>query len=252
MMRWLLGGWLCVAALCASADTAKVAVAANFAAPVTEIAERFAQATGHTIEPIVGSTGLLFAQIERGAPFDVFLAADTLRPALMVDRGLAIPSSRFTYAIGRLVLWQPGAVSKPTVEGLRSEGVQKIALANPRLAPYGIAAQSVLEATGVAKHVQGKLVTGQNTGGTYALVASGNAQAGFVALSQALDDNIPAEQYAEIPLTLHAPIRQDAVLTLKGGENPAARAFLDYLKSDDIQALIASRGYVSAGSYGGD
>lgn len=252
MIRWLLGGWLCVFALCASADTVRVAVAANFAAPVAEIAERFAQATGHTVEPIVGSTGLLFAQIERGAPFDAFLAADTLRPALMVDRGLAVPSSRFTYAIGRLVLWQPDAASKPTIDGLRGEAVQRIALASPRLAPYGIAAQSALEATGVAEHVQGKLVTGQNVGGTYALVASGNAQAGFVALSQVLDSNIPTQQYAEIPLALHAPIRQDAVLTLKGGTSAAARAFLDYLKSDDIQALIAARGYVSVGSYRGD
>ena len=191
-----------------------------------------------------GSTGKLYAQIVSGAPFDAMLAADQARPARLVDEGHAVAGSRFTYATGRLVLWsaEAGRAGPDAAGTLRRGDFDFLAIANPDLAPYGLAARQALTAMGLFDAVQPRLVMGQNIGQTFSMVATGNAELGLVAESQVLSTRSPAAgtRWA-VPAHLHEPIRQDAVLL--DGNNAAARAFLSYLESTEARDVIARSGY---------
>ena len=236
-LSWLaMGAW---------AGEVNVAVAANFAAPMQKLAQAFEQDTGHKARVSVGATGGFYAQIKNGAPFDVLLAADDETPLKMEQEGLAVKGSRFTYATGRLVLWskQPGVVDDKA-EVLLQQRFERLAIANPKLAPYGLAAAEVLSKAGLWQSVQAKLVMGDNIGQTYQFVATGNAPLGFVALSQVWADGKLSQGSAwVVPAHLHNPIKQDAVLLLKGQDNDAAKALLNYLRTDKTKAVIRAYGY---------
>ncbi len=223
----------------------QVAVASNFTAPMQEIAARFERDTGHQARLAFGASGKFYAQIRNGAPFEVLLSADDTTPQRLEQEGAAIPGSRFTYAVGRLVLWSPtaGAVQDGP-ELLRNGDFRHLAVANPKTAPYGAAALATLEQLGLAETLRGRLVQGENIAQTYQFVVSGNAQLGFVALSQvAKDGEITTGSGWIVPTDYHAPIRQDAVLLTKGKDNPAAKALLVYLAQPQIRELIQSYGY---------
>lgn len=226
----------------ARAAEATVAVAANFSTAMDHLVPAFEQASGHRLTVVLGSSGKLAAQVQQGAPFDVFLSADVERPAALQAAGFAVPDSRFTYALGRLVLWSadPQAFSDGPAY-LAAGRFRHLAIANPALAPYGTAAQQALQALGVWPALQDRLVRAENIGQTYAMVAGGATQAGFVALAQ-LTDATPGSRWP-VPQELHAPIRQDALLLVRGRDNPAARAFLDYLGSPPARAVITALGY---------
>lgn len=225
-----------------------VAVASNFTAPMKDIAARFQQHSGHTLIMAFGSSGKFTAQIHNGAPFEVFLSADQAKPEALIRAGFASADSRFTYALGRLALW----TITPDVDvraQLHSGQFRKLALANPRLAPYGTAAQQTLAALALTDSVATRQVMGENIAQTWQFVSSGNAQLGFVALSQVMSGgHINNGSVWIVPDTLYQPIRQDAVLLKKGelkkGEpNPAARAFLAFLQSAEVTELIRGYGY---------
>ena len=222
-----------------------VAVAANFTVPMQKIASLFEQDTGHKAVLAFGSTGRFYAQVRNGAPFQVLLAADDETPARLEREGAGVAGSRFTYAVGRLVLWsrQPGLVDARG-EVLKSGRFDKLALADPKLAPYGAAAMETMAALGVLEAVRPSFVQGESIAQTYQFVASENAQLGFVALSQVFaDGRITSGSGWVVPPELHAPIRQDAILLDKGRGNPAATALLQYLRSDKARAIIRSHGY---------
>jgi len=228
----------------AHADEISVAVAANFTAPMKQIAETFEKDTGHKVIATYGSTGKLYAQIKNGAPFELLLAADDNTPAKLVSESAAVAGSAFTYAMGKLVLWsaKPGTVDE-TGEVLKKGGFDHIAIANPKLAPYGAAAVEAMTALGVYDTLQAKFVTGESIAQTQQFIASGNAQLGFVALSQVLKDGKIEGSSWVVPAKLYAPIRQDVVLLEKGKGKPAAEALLKYLKSDKATAVIKAFGY---------
>jgi molybdate transport system substrate-binding protein len=229
----------------AVADEVRIAVAANFVAPMQKLAQRFTQETGHKAILSLGSTGHFYAQIRNAAPFDVLLAADDDTPLKLEQEGLAVAGSRFTYAVGRLVLWsrQPGLVDDKG-DILRSAAVQKLALANPKLAPYGAAAVQTLTSMGLWSSVQARVVLGDNIAQTYQFVATGNAPMGFVALSQVMvEGRLSSGSAWVVPAQLHAPIRQDAVLLKKGQGNVAAVALMSFLRTDNTQNFIRSWGY---------
>lgn len=227
----------------------QVAVAANFALPAQKIANGFERETGQRVALALGSTGKFYAQIRHGAPFAVLLAADSDTPARLVREGLAVTESRFTYAVGHLVLWsaQPGLVdAQGEVLGRMARGQLpgKLALADPRLAPYGAAAQQTLAQLGLTEALRPHGVLGENIAQTHQFVKSGNAVLGLVALSQVMDDGRIASGSAwRVPAHLHAPIRQDAVLLTAGASQSPARAFLQYLRSDAARTVIAAHGY---------
>lgn len=243
----LLPCLLLSAALAAQADTVNVAVAANFHAPMQQLAAHFQQQSGHQLLLSSGSSGKFYAQIRNGAPFDVLLSADDEIPQRLENEQLAVPGSRFTYAIGQLVLWsaKPGLVDAQGAV-LKGNAFRHLAIANPKLAPYGRAAQETLRALGLADSLAGKLVSGENIAQTYQFVASGAAELGFVALSQVqADRQAAAGSLWRVPAKLHQPIRQDAVLLLPGRDKPAAQALLAYLRSAPVQAQIRSFGYAN-------
>ena len=228
----------CLLAVPASADTAQVAVAANFTAVAEQLAELFTAQTGHELRLSFGATGLLYAQITQGAPFDVLLAADSERPARAVAEGLGVAGSVFTYATGTLVLY---STSLPLGDGVTvlSREFSKLAIADPIAAPYGRAAVEVLTKLELYRKLEARLVVGENIAQTLQFVETGNAELGFVALSQvAGGDNIWV-----VPAELYAPIRQDAVLLQSGAENVAATAFLAFLRSEDAVRVIEAAGY---------
>lgn len=223
-----------------------VAVAANFAAPMRLIAQDFERETGHRLTLAFGATGQFYAQIRHGAPFAVLLAADEAVPKKLEQDGLAVPGSRQTYAIGRLVLWspQPGRVDAQG-QVLRRPDTGKLAVANPKLAPYGAAALQVLQALGVKEAWAPHRVEGANITQTFQFVASGNVAMGLVALSQVMDQGRMAPGSAWIvPAHLHTAIGQDAVLLQAGRHRPAATALLRYLQSEQARAVMRSFGYV--------
>ena len=229
---------------CQSAEV-NAAVAANFAAPMQRIAMAFEQETGHKAILSFGSTGNLYAQIRNGAPFQILLSADSQTPAKLESEGLGLTGSRFTYAVGTLVLWskQPGFVDEKG-DVLRVAKFERIAIANPKLAPYGVAALQTLTQLGVLSSVQPKLVQGENIAQAFQFVATENAQLGLVALSQVMVDGKIAQGSAWIvPSKLHAPIAQDAILLVKGRDSPAAVALMRYLQSDRVKVIIRSYGY---------
>jgi len=224
----------------AVAGEVKVAVAANFTAAMKEIATAFEAATGHEVIISYGSTGKLYAQILNGAPFEIFLAADRERPQLLTEQGQA--STPFTYAVGKLVLWSadPDLIAAGST-ALKTEDYTKLAIANPKTAPYGAAAIQVLEALGVLDAVRPKLVRGDNIAQTYQFVLTGNAQLGFVALAQVTLDSRGSRW--EPPQALYDPIRQDAVLLTQGKDNPAATALVEFLQGTEARAVIEKYGY---------
>jgi molybdate transport system substrate-binding protein len=229
------------AAGAAHAGETNVAVAANFTEPAKEIAKAFAAKAGHTAVLSFGATGQFYAQIRQDAPFTVLLAADDETPRKAAEEGLAVAESRFTYAIGRLVLWSKDPAKVGGEETLRKAAFEKIAIANPAVAPYGAAAVQAMKTLGVYEALQPKLVQGNTIAQTYQFVETGNAEVGFVALSQVITRN-EGSRWA-VPDTLHAPIRQDAVLLKKGAGDEAAKAFLAFLKSPEAGAVIAKYGY---------
>ena len=229
----------------ARADVVQVAVAANFTAPARALAEVFARTTGHEAKLSFGATGAFYTQIKNGAPFDVLLAADNERPARLEKEGDTVPGSRFTYATGQLVLWsaKPGLVDD---EGavLKHGQFGKIAIANPKNAPYGAAAVEAMEKLGLAATLQPKLVTGESIGQTYNFIATGNAELGFVALAQVLEGGkLKSGSMWVVPAQYHAPIIQDAVILNRAASNPAAKAWMELLKTPQSKALIRSYGY---------
>ena len=229
----------------AHADTVSVAVASNFTAPMQAIAEAFAQDTGHKAELSFGATGKFYAQINHGAPFDVLLAADDKTPTKIATEGKGVADSRFTYAIGKLVLWSKQAnYVDDKGDVLKETDWQHLAVANPKLAPYGLAAEQTLAQLNVLDSVRPKFVQGENIGQTYQFVASGNAPLGFVALSQVMKDGKITEGSAWIvPADMHAPVRQDAIVLNTGKDNAAASALMEYLKGDKARAIITAYGY---------
>jgi molybdate transport system substrate-binding protein len=240
-------GMLTVGSVVASAQAAdvSVAVAANFTAPMQRIAAAFGQDTGHKAILAFGSTGQFYAQIKNGAPFQILLSADDETPARLEREGLGVSGTRFTYAIGKLVLWsrQPGLVDDKG-DVLRTGKFEHIALADPKLAPYGAAAVEVLNGLGLMSSLAQKVVQGENIAQTYQFVATGNAELGFVALSQVFADGKLTQGSAwMVPASLHAPIRQDAVVLGSGMDNVAAAALMAYLRSDKARAVIRSFGY---------
>ena len=227
------------------AGEVQVAVAANFTAPIQAIAQDFEKDTGHTLVAAYGATGQFYAQIKNGAPFEVFLAADDSTPAKLEQEKAIVPGSRFTYAIGTLALWsaKPGYVDDKG-EILKQNTFQHLAIANPKTAPYGLAATQVLDKLKLTEATQAKWVEGQNITQTYQFVSTGNAELGFVALSQIYKDGkVQSGSAWIVPAQLHAPIRQDAVLLDKGKDNPAAKALVEYLKGPKAAAVIKSYGY---------
>ena len=241
--RWLLV--LLAWGLNAQAAEVSVAVASNFSAPMQKITQAFEQETGHKAMVSFGSTGHFYAQIKNGAPFEVLLAADAETPRKIDKEGLGLAASRFTYAVGTLVLWskQPGLVDdKASI--LQSGRFERIALANPKLAPYGAAAIQTLNRMGILRNVQPKVVQGDNMSQAYQFVATGNAQLGFVALSQVMTDGKITQGSAWlVPDSLHTPIQQDAILLAKGAANPAATALLNFLRTERAKAVMRAFGY---------
>jgi molybdate transport system substrate-binding protein len=228
-----------------SAAQASVAVAANFTAPMQRIAAAFERDTGHRLKLAFGATGKFYAQVVNGAPFDVLLAADDETPARLVREKHAMPASQVTYAIGRLVLWsaQPGTVY---ADGnvLRKAAAGKLAVAEPKLSPYGAAALETMAALGVLPQWRGALVRGESIAQALQFVATGNARLGFVALSQVMaGGRIEHGSAWVVPSKLHAPLKQDAVLLVPGRDNPAAVALLQYLRGDTARAVMRAHGY---------
>jgi len=228
-----------------SAGEVSAAVASNFSAPMQQIADLFQQESGHTVKLSFGSTGKFYAQIKGGAPFDVFVAADSATPQRLEDEGQTVGGSRFVYALGKLVLWssQPGYVDDKG-DVLRKGGYSKLAIADPKLAPYGMAAKQTLDGLGLWDVVQSKLVMGENISQTYQFAATGNVELAFVALSQVMrDGKVSAGSWWIVPLQMYNPIRQSAVLLSAAKDKAAAQAFLDFLKSEKAAAVIRSFGY---------
>ena len=253
----------------AAKSSVRVAVATNFVTTLKTLSEDFESFDNAKILISAGSTGKLYAQIRQGAPYDIFLAADQQRPQLLEQLGLTVTNSRFTYANGALVLWQPNkatprAISNtkpratnddenPTAQTEQSTqirhwlaGASSIALANPRLAPYGFAAQEVLHNLQIAQSMSQRQVMGENIGQTFSLVATGNATLGFVAAAQMLEQNQPRNTYLNIPSDLHSPILQDAVQLKYGANNQAAVTFLRYLTTARAKKIIQAAGFVAA------
>jgi len=244
-MRWFAGLLALMAGAAAQANDVQVAVAANFTAPMQKIAAEFAKDTGHKAVLAFGATGKFYAQIVNGAPFEVLLAADDATPARLETEHRTVPGTRFTYAIGKLALWsaKEGVVDNQG-QVLKTGDYAHLAIANPKTAPYGAAAIETLAKLNLLDRVQGKLVQGENIAQAYQFVSTGNAPLGFVALSQVYrDGRFTSGSGWIVPATLHAPIRQDAVILAKGSANPAAQALEAYLKSDKARGLIRSYGY---------
>ncbi|MFC5478671.1 molybdate ABC transporter substrate-binding protein [Massilia suwonensis] len=238
----MLAAALAVAGSVQAAEV-QVAVAANFTAPMRKIAPMFEADTGHKAVLSFGSTGKFYTQIVNGAPFGVLLAADDATPARLEREGLG--GSRFTYAVGRLVLWSRQAELVDAHGAVLKAGkFERLAVADPKLAPYGAAAYETLTKLGLLDTLRPKLVQGENIGQAYQFAATGNAQLGFVALSQVQADGKLKEGSAWIvPLSMHTPIRQDAILLAKAKDNKAAAAFMQYLRIDKVRAVMRAYGY---------
>ncbi len=245
LKKFALSALTFTAAASCMADEVQVAVAANFAEPIKAVAAVLQKTTGHTLQVTLGATGKLYAQIKNGAPFEVFLAADTATPAKLEAEGLAQPGSRFTYATGKLVLWSADA-AKVDAQGavLKTGDFRKLAYASPKVAPYGAAAVQTMDKLGLTAALTPKLVQGESIGQTYGFVHTGNAELGFVALSQVLvGGQLKSGSMWLVPQTLYAPIQQDAVVLQRGANNPAAQALVKLLQSPNIKELIRSYGY---------
>lgn len=240
----------CALLPCSSqAESVLVAVASNFSQPMTDIAARFHHETGHQAKLAFASSGKLSAQIMHGAPFDIFLSADSDKPTQLIQRGFAVAGTQWTYALGRLALWSSDhdLISGDAQVLLQQKAFRRLAIAEPQLAPYGQAAMAVLEKLGLQKSLQKTLVYGENIAQTYQFVATHNAELGFVARAQILRHDKPIKGSSwMVPSTLHPPIKQDAVLLNHGENNEAAIALMQYLKQAEIRNLIKEFGYDNA------
>ncbi len=222
-----------------------VAVASNFSFPMRKIVAQFEAESGHKVRLSLGSTGAFYAQIKNGAPFHLLLAADQETPARLEKEGLGLAGTRFTYAQGRLVLWSRQA-GRVDVEGeiLKTGRFQKLALANPKLAPYGVAAMETLQRLSLTEQLKSKFVQGENISQAYQFVETENAQIGFVAMSQVFSEGKLLKGSAWIvPLQLYSPIQQDAILLVAGQKNSAAIALMRYLKTDRAKSVMSAYGY---------
>lgn len=234
-----------LSSLAASAGEVQVAVAANFAGPFQKIAADFAAQTGHKAVVASGSTGKFYTQIQQGAPFEVLIAADDETPKKLVAEGLGVKGQSYTYAIGKLVLWsaKPGVVDDQG-QVLKAQKFEHLAIANPKVAPYGAAGVETLKALGLYEAIAPKIVQGDNIAQAQQFVATGNAELGFVALSQVAPPDKPlVGSYWLVPPKYYTPILQDVVLLSKGAANPAATALMAYLRGDAAKAVIKSYGY---------
>lgn len=220
----------------------KVAVAANFTAPMKAISKGFEAATSHQVSVSFASSGKLYAQIRNGAPYHLFLSADSHKPQQLISDGLAMEANRITYARGTLVLWS-AEKSLPLEKMLKTGEFKKLAIANPKLASYGYAAVEVLEKLGIASAVKSKLVKGDNIAQTYQFVSSGNAELGFVAISQVVAGGSDGGSRWLVPKHLYSEIRQDAVLLNSASDNSAAKQLFDYLQTGKVKTLIKEFGY---------
>ncbi|ARP86817.1 molybdate ABC transporter substrate-binding protein [Bordetella genomosp. 9] len=242
----LVAGVLAAACLdTAWAGQVQVAVAANFTAPMKAIAAAFQAKTGDTVVASYGATGQFYAQIRNGAPFDAFLAADDTTPARLEKENRAVAGSRFTYATGALALWsaKEGYVDADGAV-LKRNDYAHLAIADPKTAPYGLAAVQTLENLGLMDAVKPRIVQGQNITQAQQFVGTGNAELGFVALSQVYKNGkLTGGSAWIVPASLHAPIRQDAVILERGKDNPAARALMDFLRGPEAAAIIRAYGY---------
>ncbi|WP_339743792.1 molybdate ABC transporter substrate-binding protein [uncultured Maricaulis sp.] len=230
----------------AVAEQALIAVASNFTATARDLQTRFEQSSGHTLLITSGSTGRLYAQILHGAPFDVLLAADQETPNRLAAQGRTVPGTQFTYATGRLALWSAtGALADgPVADRLREGQYRTLAIANPELAPYGAAARETLQTLELWSSVEGRLITGESIAAVQAMLITGNADLGFVPVSQFAGTDMSGDaNYWEIPQELYTPIHQDAVLTVHGQSNAAALAWLDFLAGPEARAIIRAHGY---------
>jgi len=242
---WMVCCLLLIISSIAAAEEVSVAVAANFTAPMKRIAADFEKDTGHKAVLSFGASGKFYAQIKNGAPYQVFLSADDGKPTRLAKDGLAVASSRFTYAVGTLVLWsaKPGFVDAKG-DVLVKGRFNKLSIANPKLAPYGLAAIETMKKLGLLAALQPKFVQGENISQTYQFTSTGNAELGFVALSQIMKNGkITSGSAWIVPAKLHSPIRQDAVLLSAGKDNAAARALISYLKTEKVRKLIRTYGY---------
>jgi molybdate transport system substrate-binding protein len=235
---------LLLAASPAHADEISIAVAANFTAPMKLIAAEFEKDSGHKVLASFGSTGKFYAQIKNGAPFEILLAADDETPAKLVKENVGAAGSQFTYAIGRLVLWSAKAGYVDGAGAVLKKGdFAHLSLAEPKLSPYGAAAVETLKTLGTYEATAPKIVTAENITQAYQFISSGNAELGFVALSQVLKDGRTEGSSWLVPTTLYTPIRQDAVLLAPAKGKPAAEALMKFLNGDKAKAIIKSFGY---------
>ncbi len=242
LFAWLMVALSLLVGSSAMADEIRVAVASNFVEALKAIAGRFEAQTGHKVTLIQGATGRHYAQIKNGAPFDIFFAADVRRPRLLDEQKVALPGSRFTYAIGRVVLWSPKPAYVDAEGRVLEQGqFRHLAIANPKLAPYGRAAREVLQSYGLWDRYTDRMVRGENIGQAFHFVRSGNAELGLVAYSQVKRPGQPvAGSIWIVPQTLYAPIEQQAVLLL---DTDAARSFLSFVKRKAAQEIIRGFGY---------
>jgi len=234
------------------AESVMAAVSANFTSTMKELAPLFQKRTGHRIQMSSGATGAFYAQIKNGAPFEVLLAADDVVPEKLIDEGLATPGSRFTYAIGRVVLWSAREGFVDSEGRVLSEGnFRFLAIANAAVAPYGRAAEAVLTRKGLLEALQSRIVRGESLTQTYQFVAVGNAELGFVALSQVIgsDGRLKSGSCWIVPADLVPPLKQDAVLLKRGERNRAASALLAFMKTAKAREVVRRHGYdiVSSG-----
>lgn len=232
----------------ARAAELSIAVTASFAGPMKVLEHEFTKMSGHVVRVAVGSTGELDTQIRNGAPYDVFLSADQRRPAALETEGLAVAGSRFTYAVGRLALWSadPALIPSDGPAVLRTGQFRKLAMANPKTAPFGQAALETLESLGLGGALAPKIVQGQSQSQVYQFVALGAAELGFVAYAQIIPSEsgaAPSGSHWLVPPELHQPILQDAVLLTRGADNEAATAFMEFLRSSAARAIIERSGY---------
>jgi molybdate transport system substrate-binding protein len=204
----------------------------------------FEKTTGHNVQVAAGSSGNFYSQIKNGAPFDVFFSADMERPKLLENEGLGVKASRFTYAIGRLVLWSPNADLVKGEETLRSKTFKRLAMANPKTAPYGVAAMQAMQKLELWENLQPHIVMGESLGQTMGFIESGNAQLGFVAVSQVLDPKIQGQGTRwDVPDHLHEPIKQDVILLTKAKDNQAAKALMGFMGGPQAKKIIERYGY---------
>jgi molybdate transport system substrate-binding protein len=244
MLAWCLVLLACTAVTPAFAEPVLVAVAANFLPPFREVALEFEKTTGHTLRVVSGSSGNFYTQIQNGAPFDVFFSADNERPKKLEEEGLGVKDTRFTYAIGRLVLWSSNADLIKGEETLRSKNFKRLAMANPKTAPYGVAAMQTMQKLELWDSHQPHIVMGESIGQTMGFIESGNAQLGFVALSQIMDPKIKGKGSRwDVPTNLHEPIKQDVILLTKGKDNGGAKALLEFMGAPQAKTIIERYGY---------